>query len=131
MKQYKWTIIMDDGNQYFKEKKIHPKIYIMPHIKIWWIDKKSTWCFNDGCKQVVLELFSSYSYIIVIKLHKLHLHMVSHIVSCIYCNSCNLFDNIHTHRNTLNYNELQIIIVILKSNYKANCNSPHFFIKFS
>ncbi len=36
------------------------------------------------------------------------MYTISHLVSCIYCNSCNLFNNIHICRNTLSCNELQI-----------------------
>jgi hypothetical protein len=36
------------------------------------------------------------------------MYIVSHVVSSIHCNSCNLSNNIHTHRNILSCNELQI-----------------------
>jgi hypothetical protein len=34
--------------------------------------------------------------------------------------SCNFFDNIHTYRNTIICNELQMVIITLKSNCKAS-----------
>ncbi len=39
LKLYKWTIIMDGGDQYF-HKAIHPKIAIMLGVRFWWINEK-------------------------------------------------------------------------------------------
>jgi hypothetical protein len=57
-------------------------------------------------------------YAVAIQLHELHMYMVSHMVSCICCNSCNLFK---TFIPPMQYVELA-------PNGKANCKSPHFFI---
>ncbi len=73
---------------------------------------KSTQHYHWNSKLVALELHNNFSYIIVTELHKLHMYMVSHAKNCIYCNSFDLLNNTHVHRNTLNCNELQIIIVI-------------------
>lgn len=54
------------------------------------------------------------------------MYTISHIVTCICCNSCNLFNITQTHRNTLSCNDLQMVITIQKPNFKANCKSPHF-----
>jgi hypothetical protein len=86
----------------------------------------STWCYHGSYKLVALELHNNCSYIVVNKLHKLHMYTISHMVNCIHCNSCNLSDNIQSYRNTLNCNELQIIIAIKKPSCKANCKSPFF-----
>ncbi len=56
------------------------------------------------------------------------MYTISHIVSYIHCNSCNLSNNTHPHRNTLCYNELQMVIVTQKPSCKASCKSPHFLI---
>jgi hypothetical protein len=77
---------------------------------------------------VALELHNGCSYIVVIELHKLHAHTISHTMNYIYCNSCNLFDNIHAYKNMLNCNELQIVIAIKKPNCKVNYKSPFFLI---
>ncbi len=53
---------------------------------------------------------------------------VSHMASCIYCNSCNLFDSTHAHTNMLNCNELQMFSATQKPNYNASCKSPHLLI---
>jgi hypothetical protein len=66
----------------------------------------STWHYHASCKLVVLGLRNNCSYIIVNELYKLHMYMVSYMMSCIYCNLCNLWNNIHAHRNKLNCNEL-------------------------
>jgi hypothetical protein len=63
-------------------------------------------------KLVALDLHNNFSYIIVIELHELHMYMVSHAKSCIYCNSSDILDSTHARRNTLSCNELQIINVI-------------------
>ncbi len=96
-------------------------------------------------------MHNSYSYIFVIELHELHMYTISHIVGYIHYNSCNLFDSTHTCKNTLNCNELQMVVAMsckwslqwiangrcnelqmvlatLKPNCKAICKSPHFFI---
>jgi hypothetical protein len=60
-----------------------------------WMEKKLAKHYNNSCKLVALELHNSYSYIVVTKLHKLHTNIVPYIVSCVFCNSCNSFDNTH------------------------------------
>jgi hypothetical protein len=55
---------------------------------------------------VVLELHNGCSYIVVVELHELHMYMVSYKVSCIYCNSCNLFNRTGDCKNMLSCNEL-------------------------
>jgi hypothetical protein len=84
--------------------------------------------YHGTCKLGALELHNSWSYIIIIKLHKLDVCIVSHMVSCIHYNSYDLFDNTHTRRNTLSCNELQMVIATQKLNCKANYQSPHFLI---
>jgi len=86
----------------------------------WW-KVRSTWCYHCSCKLITLKIYNSCSYIIVIKLH---MYVISHMLSCIHYNSCNLSNNIHTHRNTFSYNELQVVIVT----EKPSCKSPHFVI---
>jgi hypothetical protein len=66
-------------------------------------------------------------YIIVIELH---MYTISHVINYIPCNSCNLFDSTHAHRNLLSCNMLQMIIATQKSSYKASCKLPHFFIVY-
>jgi hypothetical protein len=88
----------------------------------------STWRHHNSCKLVALKLHSSCSYIIVVELHKLHMYMVSYMVSCIPCNSCNLPNSTHAHRNMLSCNELQMVIITQKPNCKAGFKSPHFII---
>jgi hypothetical protein len=41
-------------------------------------------------------------------------------------NIYNLLDNIHTYRNMISCNELQMAITTQKSNCEANCKSPNF-----
>jgi hypothetical protein len=55
-----------------------------------------------------------------------HWNMVSHMVNYICCNSYNLSNNIHTHKNMLNCNELQMVITTQKPNYKAITSHPIF-----
>jgi len=86
---------------------------------------RSTCCYHCNYKLVTLKLYSSCSYIVVTKLH---ICTISHIVSYIHCNSCNLSNNIHPHRNTLSYNELQMVTVTQKPSCKASYKSPHFLI---
>jgi hypothetical protein len=86
---------------------------------------RSTWCYHCNYKLVALKLYCSCSYIIVIKLH---MYTISHIVSYIHCNSYNLSNNTHPYRNTLSYNELQMVIVTKKPSCKASCKSTHFLI---
>jgi len=124
----KWTIIMDGGDQCFK--KHSPK---NPHsatclvlINQWKVT--STWRHHSSRKLVALKLHNNCSYIIVIELHKLHMYMVSYMVSCIPCNLCNLSNGTHTHINRLSCNELQMVIVTQKPNCKASFKSPHFII---
>jgi hypothetical protein len=57
---------------------------------------------------MALKLLNNRYFIIVVKFHELHMYMVSHTMSCIHCNSCNLFNNIHACKNTLGCNELQM-----------------------
>jgi hypothetical protein len=40
--------------------------------------------------------------------------------------SCNLFNSIHTYRNTISCNELQMVITTQKSNCKTSYKSPNF-----
>ncbi len=87
----------------------------------------STWHHQGSCKLVALKLHTSYSYIIVTNLHELHMYMVSYMVSCIPCNSCDLSNSTHVHRNMLSCNELQMVIVTQKPNCKVSFKSPHFF----
>jgi hypothetical protein len=56
------------------------------------------------------------------------MYTISHIMSYIHCNSCNLSNNTHPHRKTSSYNELQMVIVTQKPSCKASCKSPHFLI---
>jgi hypothetical protein len=84
------------------------------------------WCYHGSCKLVTIKLHNSYSYIIVIELHKLHMYTVSHMASCIHYNSCNLSDNTHIHKNMLSCNELQMVIATQKPSCKASCKSFHF-----
>jgi hypothetical protein len=79
---------------------------------------------HGNCKLVALELHNNCSYILVIEMQKLHMYTISPMMNYIYCNPCNLFDNIHAHKNTSSCNELQMVIVI----QKPSCKSPHFLI---
>jgi hypothetical protein len=88
----------------------------------------STWHYHCSCKLTALELYNSCSCIVGIELHELHMYTISHTMSCIHCNSCDLSNGTHVYKNMLNCNELQMVIVTQKSNYKANCKSLHFFI---
>jgi hypothetical protein len=67
---------------------------------------------------------------VVIKLNELHMYMVSHMVNYIHYNSYDLSNSIHSHKNTLSYNELQMVIAIQKTDCKASYKSVHFFIVF-
>jgi hypothetical protein len=70
----KQIIIMDNGYQYFK------KIFILPHVKFWWMDEK--WCQHDILVLIVGELHSSWK-----KLLRQSCNWV--IMSCtIYTMSC-------------------------------------------
>jgi hypothetical protein len=124
----KWTIIMDGGNQCFKKHSLKIPHSVMCQILINQRKVTSTWHHHVSWKLVALKLHSSCSYMIVTKLHELHMYMVSYMVSCIRCNSCNLSNSTHAHRNMLNHNELQMIIVTQKPNYKVSFKSPHFLI---
>jgi len=64
------------------------------------------WCYYCSCKLVASKLHNSCSYIVVTKLHNLHMYMVSHMVSCIHCNSCNLSNSTHVLKNMPSCNEL-------------------------
>ncbi len=80
----------------------------------------STWCYHGSCKLIALKLHNSCSYIVLSKLFKLHMYMVSHIMSYMRCNSCDLSNNIHTHRNRLNYNvslQLKNLVARLAANH--------------
>jgi hypothetical protein len=74
---------------------------------------------HSNCKLVALELHNSCSYIVVIELQKLHMYTISSMMNYICCNSCNLFDNIHAHKNTSSCNELQIVIATKKPRLKS------------
>jgi hypothetical protein len=90
----------------------------------WW-KVTLTWHYHGGCKLVALDLHCSYSYITVIDLH---MYTISCIVNYIHSNSCDLSNNIHTHKNMLSCNELQMVIPTLKPNCEASCKSPHLLI---
>jgi hypothetical protein len=82
----------------------------MCHIMMDWWKVMLTWHYHYSCKLVALELHNSCSYIAITKLHKLHMYMVSHMVSYIYCNSCNLTNSTHICRNPLSCNEVQMVL---------------------
>jgi len=84
----------------------------------------STWSQHGSYKLIALELHISCSYIVITESHELHMYTVSHMVSCILCNSCDLSDSIHTYKNTLSCNELQMVIATQNPNCKASCKSP-------
>jgi hypothetical protein len=110
-----------------KENNSHPKIPIVPHQILMDQWKMTlTWCYHGSCKLFALKLHNSCSYIVVIKLHELHMYIVSHTVSCIYYNSCNLSNSIHTYKNMQSCNEWQMVIVTQKPSCKVNCKSPYF-----
>jgi hypothetical protein len=92
----------------------------------------STWHYYKSCKLVALKLHDSCFYIVVTKLHELHMYIVSHTMSCIRYSSCNLSNNTHTHRKYVELqwivNELQMVIVAQKPSCKASCKSIHFLI---
>jgi len=58
-------------------------------------EKKSAKHYNSSCKLVALELHNSCSYIVVTKLHELHTYIIPYTMNCVFCNSCNSFDNTH------------------------------------
>jgi hypothetical protein len=97
----------------------------------WW-KMMLTWHYYGICKLVALELHNNCSYIVVTKLHDLHMYIVSHTMSCICCSSCNLFNNTHTHKKYVELqwivNELQIVIATQKPSCKVSCKSFHFLI---
>jgi hypothetical protein len=74
----------------------------------------STRCSHGSCKLIALKLRNSCSYIVLTKLFELQMYVVSNIMSYMRWNSCDLFNNIHTHRNRLSYNELQMVITTQK-----------------
>jgi len=80
------------------------------------------WCYNNNCKLVALALHNSCYYIVVIKLHELHMYMIPHMLSCIHCNSCNLSNSIHAIEIRWVAMKLQMVIAI----QKPNCKSPYF-----
>jgi hypothetical protein len=92
----------------------------------------STWHYYGSCKLVALELHNSCSYIVVFKLHELHMYIVSHTMNCIHCSSCNLFNSTHTCRKYVELqwivNELQMVIATQKPSCKVSCKSLHFLI---
>jgi hypothetical protein len=88
--------------------------------------KKLAKHYNNSCKLVALELHNSYSYIVVTKLHKLHTNIVPYIVSCVFCNSCNSFDNTHDVEICWVLMKLQMVIAIQKLSCKASYKSPFF-----
>jgi hypothetical protein len=86
---------------------------------------------HGNCKLVALELHNNCSYILVIEMQKLHMYTISPMMNYIYCNPCNLFDNIHAHKNTSSCNELQMVIVIAsKGNKKDQDGEGHVATKF-
>jgi hypothetical protein len=58
-----------------------------------WQNVILTWYYHCSCKLVALELHNSCSYIVVIKLHELHMYTVSHIMNWICCNLYDLFNS--------------------------------------
>jgi len=93
----------------------------------WW-KVKSRWCYHGSCKLVALELHNNCSYIVVNKLHKLHMYMVSHIVNYIYVVTYVTCFITLTHKNMLSFNELQMVISTQKPSCKTSYISPHFLI---
>ncbi len=87
--------------------------------------------FIGSCMILALELRNIYSYTLVIELQELHMYTISHMVNCIPCNSFDLFNNIHTHKNVLNCNEMQMVIATQKPICKVSYKSPHFFIMWT
>ncbi len=85
----------------------------------------STWCDHYSCKLIALKLHINCSYVFIN-----WVAWVVYVYNFTYdaTNSCDLFDNIHVHRNMLNCNELQMLIAAQKPNCTVSCKSPHFFI---
>jgi hypothetical protein len=95
----------------------------------WW-KMTSTWHYYGNCKLVALELHNSCSYIVVIKLHELHMYIVSHTMSCIRYSLCILSNSIHTGRKYVELqwivNELLMVIATQKPSCKVNCKITSF-----
>ncbi len=64
-------------------------------------EKQRQHSYNSNCKLVILELYSSCSYLVATKVHDLHTYMVPHIVNCVYCNLSN-----HIHAIKICCNEV-------------------------
>jgi hypothetical protein len=88
--------------------------------------RKMGFSTSDSHKLVALELHNSWSYIVAIELHELHTYAISHIVSCVYCNSCNSFNSTYVVETRWVTMKLQMVIVTQKPNCKTNCESPYF-----
>jgi hypothetical protein len=73
-----------------QKKTFSPKIShnVTCQILMDWWKLTSTWCYHCSCKLIALELHNSCSYIVVTKLHELHMYIVSHMVNYICYNSC-------------------------------------------
>jgi hypothetical protein len=67
---------MDGGDKYFKKKLPHS---VMCQILMNWWKMTLIWHYHSSCKLVALELYNSYSYIVVTMLHKLHIYIWFHI----------------------------------------------------
>jgi hypothetical protein len=63
---------MDGGDKYFKNKLPHS---VMCQILMNWWKMTLVWHYHSSCKLVALELYNSYSYIVVTMLHKLHIYI--------------------------------------------------------
>jgi hypothetical protein len=92
----------------------------------WW-KKMSTWHYHCRCNLVALKLYNNYSCIVVIELHEVHMYMVSHMVSCIRCNSCSKkyvelqwVANDHSTQKP-NYKLLYFFIVKIKAKVQLIC----------
>jgi hypothetical protein len=124
LRPYKMNIVkinISKNNNFHSKIPIVPCQILMDHQKI-----LSTWCYHCSCKLVALELHNICSWIIIIELHAVHMYITSHMVGCICCNSCNLSNNFHAHRNMLNCNELQMVIAFQNMNSRPIINHPIF-----
>jgi hypothetical protein len=98
--------MMDGGDWYVCFKSLKNLYSAMCYILMNQWKVTLVWCYMV----IALKLHNSCSYIVVIELQKLHMYTISSMMNYIYCNSCDLFDNIHAHKNTSSCNELQMVI---------------------
>jgi hypothetical protein len=98
LRPYKWTIIMYGGNQYFKKKRNFNQKFTIVGVS-YFDELIKKWHYHGCYKLVASKLHNNYSYIVITKLHELHMYMVSHMMTYIHCNWCNLFDSTHTYNN--------------------------------